>query len=257
MFFIQCIHLSLFTCSPYSFRHRPHSLNVLFSHQAPALLDEDYPIAIEITNNDDRPLDVIIDVLLQPVEIDKAGLHLPVSDETRTRLIFFRNPVQYIIHDNQRSCGLIKGIQCGIIAPGVSMTKTLFLVSAGSAADRTIDISVQSSIPTNPLAGGSPSESHASSGVSTPVGNDTSEILQTLVIPTAAAFWVTQNIEYFRSLHSAPPFADLGAFENESWHGGEAIVTTTIECSAACGVEIQSVKLMRQVVLPSLPVISY
>lgn len=208
------------------FRHRPHLLNVSFSHQAPALLDEEYPITIEITNNDDRSLEVVVDVLLQPVEIDKA--------------------VQCIMYNNQQSSGLIKGIQCGIIAPGVSIVKTLILVSAGSAGDRTIDISVQSNIPSNQLTRCSPSESHTSSGVSTPAVNDTSEILQTLVIPTATAFSVTQNVEYFRPLYPAPPLADLSAIENESWHGGEAVITTTIECSAACGVEIQVVKLMRQ-----------
>jgi len=161
------------------------------------------------------------------------------------------------MYNNQQSSGLIKGIQCGIIAPGVSIVKTLILVSAGSAGDRTIDISVQSNIPSNQLTECSPSESHTSSGVSTPAVNDTSEILQTLVIPTATAFSVTQNVEYFRSLYPAPPLADLFAIENGSWHGGEAVITTTIECSTACGVEIQVVKLMRQVTLPSLLVVTY
>ncbi|KAL4064245.1 Gryzun, putative trafficking through golgi-domain-containing protein [Scleroderma yunnanense] len=208
------------------FRHRPHLLNVSFSHQAPALLDEEHPITIEITNNDDRHLEIVVDVLLQPVEVDEA--------------------VQYIICNNQRSSGLIKGIQCGTIAPGVSVAKTLILVSTGTVGDRTIDISVQSNISSNQLLGPSPAESHTSSSDSTSAANDTSEILQTLVISTATAFAVTQGVEYFRSLQPALPLADLSAIENESWGGGEIVVTTTIECSAACGVEIQSVKLMRQ-----------
>lgn len=42
-------------------------------HQAPAYLDEEYPIVISIINEDHRPLDVLLDVLLQPTEIDEAG----------------------------------------------------------------------------------------------------------------------------------------------------------------------------------------
>ena len=42
-------------------------------HQSPAYLDEEYPIVISVINEDDRPLDVLLDVLLQPTEIDEAG----------------------------------------------------------------------------------------------------------------------------------------------------------------------------------------
>lgn len=54
-------------------RHRPHQLLVSVSHHAPAFLGEEYPILIEITNADDRDLDVAVDVLLQPTDIDHAG----------------------------------------------------------------------------------------------------------------------------------------------------------------------------------------
>ena len=56
-----------------SVRHRPHQLSISFSHHEPALLDEAYPIVVEITNTDDRALDVVVDVLLQPTEVDEAG----------------------------------------------------------------------------------------------------------------------------------------------------------------------------------------
>jgi hypothetical protein len=45
------------------------------SHKSPAYLDEDYPILIEVTNADDRELEVMADVLLQPTEIDGAGMY--------------------------------------------------------------------------------------------------------------------------------------------------------------------------------------
>ncbi|KAF9243228.1 Foie gras liver health family 1-domain-containing protein [Melanogaster broomeanus] len=93
-------------------RHRPHQLAISFSHPEPALLDEEYPITIEITNIDDRHLDVVVDVLLQPSEVDEA--------------------VQYIVLNDHKSSGLIKGIRFGTIAPGVSVAKTLLLISSGA-----------------------------------------------------------------------------------------------------------------------------
>jgi hypothetical protein len=47
---------------------------VSLSHHAPAFLDEEYPIVINITNADDRDMAVVIDVLLQPIDIDHAGM---------------------------------------------------------------------------------------------------------------------------------------------------------------------------------------
>lgn len=64
-----------------SVQHRPHELTISFSHQAPALLDEEYPIVIDVTNLDERHLDVVVDVLLQPTEVDEACMMFrPVLD---------------------------------------------------------------------------------------------------------------------------------------------------------------------------------
>jgi hypothetical protein len=60
----------------------PHSLNVSLIHQVPAYLDEEYAIVISITNEDDRALDVILDILLQPSEIDEAGAQTCVLIQT-------------------------------------------------------------------------------------------------------------------------------------------------------------------------------
>lgn len=42
-------------------------------HHAPAFLDESYPIVVQVTNTDSRAFDIVVDVLLQPTEIDDAG----------------------------------------------------------------------------------------------------------------------------------------------------------------------------------------
>ena len=77
--------LSLFICPPVlqfvliqrdrSVRHRPHAVKVSLTHNSPTYLDEEYPVTIEVTNADDRTLEVVADILLQPSEIEGAGEH--------------------------------------------------------------------------------------------------------------------------------------------------------------------------------------
>ena len=69
-----------------SISYRPHSLNVSLIHQVPAYLDEEYAIVISITNEDDRALDVILDILLQPSEIDEAGAPICLLIQTNADL---------------------------------------------------------------------------------------------------------------------------------------------------------------------------
>ena len=54
-------------------RWRNHRIQVAISHDGPAYIGEEFPIEINITNEDERELDVVLDVLLQPTEIDEAG----------------------------------------------------------------------------------------------------------------------------------------------------------------------------------------
>ncbi|KAI9568859.1 Gryzun, putative trafficking through golgi-domain-containing protein [Boletus coccyginus] len=213
-------------------RHRPHQLSISFSHHEPALLDEAYPIVIEITNTDDRALDVVVDVLLQPTEVDEA--------------------VQFISFDDQKSSGLIKGIQFGIVKPGVSLVKTLVLMSSGAPGDRTIDVSVQSSTTVQPPPP-SLAESHTRSPSPSEIldelqNRDTCEVLQTLLIPTSSVFMVRQDVAYQRSLRPPPALSDLSVLEGSHWEAhvnGEAVVTTVVECAAPCGVEVEKVVLCR------------
>lgn len=212
-------------------RHRPHELAVSLSHQAPALLDEEYPIVIDITNVDERHLDVIVDVLLQPTEVDQAA--------------------QHIIFDDQRSSGLIKGIRLGTIAPGVSAAKTLYLVGSGAPGDRTLDISIQSTAvqPGVTSKGDDDAEPRSSSSLSAHAAVDSCEKLQTIVIPTSRALAITYDVAYRRSKNAMPALADLSTVEDDFWddsYGGVAVVTTKIECSAPCGLVVESMKLHRQ-----------
>ncbi|KAG6382017.1 Gryzun, putative trafficking through golgi-domain-containing protein [Boletus reticuloceps] len=214
-------------------RHRPHQFSVSFSHQEPALLDEAYPIVIEITNTDDRALDIVVDVLLQPTEVDEA--------------------VQFLTFDGQKSSGLIKGVQFGTVQPGVSVVKTMVLVSSGAPGDRTIDISVQSRTTTEPVPSQSRSQARSpspslSETLDASQDYDMGEVLRTLLIPTSSVFVVHQDVAYQRSLRPPPALADLFVLEDphgEARAGGEAVVMTVVECAAPCGVELEKVALHR------------
>ncbi|KAG1830148.1 Gryzun, putative trafficking through golgi-domain-containing protein [Suillus variegatus] len=223
---IRFLQLGRDDCSSVVVRHRPHELAVSLSHQAPALLDEEYPIAIDITNVDERHLDVVVDVLLQPTEVDQAA--------------------QYIVFDDQRSSGLIKGIRLGTIAPGVSATKTLYLVGSGAPGDRMLDISIQSTSvqPESTSEGDDDAEPRSSSSLSEHATIDSCEKLQTIL-------WRSQyDVAYRRSKGAMPALADLSTVEDDFWddsYGGVAVVTTRIECLAPCGLVVESLKLHRQV----------
>lgn len=160
---------------------------------------------------------------------------------------------QYIIFDDHRSSGLIRGIRFGTIAPGVSATKTLHLVGSGAPGDRMIDISIQSTSVQAVFMteGGDDAEhSRSSSSSSAHATVDACEKLQTILIPTSRALSVTYDVVYRRSKNALPALADLSTVEDYVWDdscGGVATVAARIECSGPCGLMIESLKLHRQV----------
>ncbi|KAJ7209783.1 Gryzun, putative trafficking through golgi-domain-containing protein [Mycena pura] len=197
-------------------RNRPHNVLMLLSHKAPAYLNEDYPILIEVTNADDRELEVTADVLLQPTEIDGAE--------------------NVIALDGERSSSLIKGVSLGLLKPGVSIVKTLYLVSSGGAGDRMVDISIRSTAVVDV-----PPES--------PELQDMTETLQTLVVPTSEAIKVNFNVVYRWPLAARAGTADLRTYEHDFWDdsdGGQAVITAQMECVGPWSLEVESVKLVRQ-----------
>jgi hypothetical protein len=223
----------------FSVRHRPHNLLMSLSHQSPAYMNEDYPIVINITNADDRELDVVADVLLQPSETDDAGMCLPLQTRwVHTQIVCCA--VNSIILDNESSSGLIKGVAFGVLAPGVSVLKTLYLVNTGAAGDRMLDVSIQSRSTAIPEALTSESSEL----------QDMSETLQTLIVPTVDPIKVTYGVEYRRALGPRAGLADLRTFEGEFWDdgdGGEAMVNARMECVGPWGLEVESIQLQTQV----------
>ncbi|KAF7792767.1 hypothetical protein EIP86_003865 [Pleurotus ostreatoroseus] len=206
-------------------RHRPHNVQVSLSHQAPAYVGEEYPIVIEVINADDRTLEITTDVLLQPSEIEAA--------------------VHSISYDKESWTNLIKGVSFGVLAPGVSVLKTLYLNSSGAAGDRVIDISIQSR---NTADAPAPAISPLSPKSPAVQAADTGETLRTVVVPTVSPIEAETSVMYSRSRNAQPPLADLETYDHEFWEdgvGGEATVVTSWRCVGPHGLHIESVKMIK------------
>ncbi|KAG8957730.1 hypothetical protein FRC03_009851 [Tulasnella sp. 419] len=182
-------------------RPKPHLLDLQFEHPSPAYMNERYPIQMNIKNNDERELELIVDVLLQPSE-----------DESVNRILF----------EDQESTSLIKGLSFGTVAPGQIVTKTMFLVSSGTPGNRILDISIQSkaickspSFPTSTL---SPHDSPAS---------DTSETLETLMVPVKQPITSHTETAYHRLAGPLRSLLDLTLFDHGVFNPSVQAITTT------------------------------
>ncbi|KAI8973973.1 Gryzun, putative trafficking through golgi-domain-containing protein [Trametes punicea] len=205
-------------------RWRSHQVQVAISHEGPAYVGEEFPIEICITNEDDRELDVVLDVLLQPTEMDEA--------------------VNYIAIDDQRSTSLLKAISGGMLAPGASVIKKLYLINAGVPGERVIDISVQSQSteqpPVSPVSPASPTA---------PPLADRTETLRTLSVAAVRPVEMEHAVVYRRPTRPQPGLADLTTFEGgtrDESAAVEAVVTSTVAVVAPSGLVIESVILHRK-----------
>ncbi|KIK09233.1 hypothetical protein K443DRAFT_671719 [Laccaria amethystina LaAM-08-1] len=204
--------------------HVPHQLDVSLVHHAPAFLDESYPIVVQVTNTDSRTFDIVVDILLQPTEIDDA--------------------VNYIVVDDQQSSGLIKGIQFGVLGPGASGKKTIHLFNSGAGGERMIDVSIQSR----------PNDSEDETNEDDDnendlLSDDKTETLRTLVIPTVNPFKVTSDVSYRHKQEPWPGLANLQTFDAKFWddrRGGEAIASMKFECTGPWNLLLDSVTLERE-----------
>jgi len=155
--------------------------------------------------------------------------------------------VNWIVVDGERSTSLIKGINLGVLAPGVSATKTMHLFNTGAGDHRMVDVSIQTDTATTAAEDGqdeSESEDEQDSVL------DTMEHLKMLIIPTVNPLQVTQTVSYRRNLDSWSGLADLETFDEKNWddgRGGEALVMATMSCVGPWSLTIQNVELERRV----------
>ncbi|KAF8633400.1 hypothetical protein AX17_004571 [Amanita inopinata Kibby_2008] len=205
-------------------KHRPHNIRVSLMHRAPAYLNEHYPIQIEVTNDDMQELDITVDTLLLPSEIDDA--------------------INAIMMNDERSTSLIKGIPFGTLQPGASCVKTLHLIGSGAPGHRVLDISVRS----RPVMHDRRNVEDPASEESGLSEDDTTETLHTVVVPTVDPFKISHDIVYKRSSREWPGLVDLKMLESDYWddRGGEAIVDVRVETLGPWSIEVEGIALERE-----------
>jgi hypothetical protein len=157
---------------------------------------------------------------------------------TRRYIKISRWPVNTIVLEDERSTGFIKGVSFGVLASGVRVTKPLYLLNTGAAGNRMVDISVQS----RPTGSEETDDSLEF--------QDVTETLQTLIVPTVDSIEINQTVTYSHSPSEWPGLADLSTFDTGFWDdrfGGEALITSKITCVGPSEIEIESIRLEREV----------
>ena len=147
-----------------------------------------------------------------------------------------------IVLDDERSAGFIKGVSFGVLASGARILKTLYLVNTGAAGNRMVDISVQS-------------RSTSSEATNDDLESlDVTEILQTLLVPTMDPIEISHSVTYTRPISEWLGLADLRTFDTSFWDdrcGGEALINSKMIYAGPSDIEIESIRLEREVRLSS------
>lgn len=131
--------------------------------------------------------------------------------------------------DDEHSQSLIKHVTLGTITPGATTFKTLYLKNTGGVGDRVLDISIQSR---------------------SPIAQDTSEVLRTLIVPTVAPVKVEYGTKYLFARGPLPVLTELHTYESDHWddgEGGEALVRARMVCMGPWGVSVETARLFRKV----------
>jgi hypothetical protein len=83
-----------------------------------------------------------------------------------------------------------------------------------------------------------------------PIAQDTTEVLRTLVVPTVAPMEVDYGVKYLFARGPLPGLTELHTYESDHWddgEGGEALVRARIVCLGPWGVSVETVRLVRKV----------
>ncbi len=151
-----------------------------------------------------------------------------------------------ISYDQETWSNLIKGMSFGVLAPGISVIKTLYLKSSGAVGDRVVDISVQSrNVAAVPVLIASPVSPKSPALIA-----DTGETLRTLVVPTVEPITASFNVSYCRSTKPQLGLADLSTYDEGYWDesdGGEATITAVWTCIGPHDIKVESLKLVKEV----------
>jgi len=147
-----------------------------------------------------------------------------------------------MVVDGEKSSSLIKGIQLGVVAPGVSTIKTVHLFNTGAGGDRMVDVSIQTKTVSSESQDNEAWEDGGEDG-------DAMEHLNLLVVPTVNPIEVTHGILYRRTLDPWAGLANLATFEDsysDNRRGSEATVTLTMSCVGRWGLLIENIEFEKK-----------
>ena len=132
--------------------------------------------------------------------------------------------------EDERSSGLIKGIEFGTIHPGETSIKVLYLSMSGAAGPRIIDISIQSRVDTEEIT-----------------QND-SEILKTVTVQGLLPFSWETDVTYFHPVDNPAPWLDLSQIDAERHRiEAEALMAIKLKLESPWELFVQSIRLIEKV----------
>ncbi|KAM0752891.1 hypothetical protein T439DRAFT_323501 [Meredithblackwellia eburnea MCA 4105] len=188
-----------FSCSVY---HRNLQVTAIIDHKAPAYLDEEFDIDIDVQNDDAVEIEVFLDILLQPGEDDS------------------QNQIKV---DERSSFSYIKEVPLGVLAPSSKLSKTIRLLSIGSPGERQLDVSIRA----QPTLLGETSLPSTSSANSIPTST---EILQTLTIPAVPPIFASFDTHFHHRRRPGKHLLDFS--QPDGWDGATEVTLIAKLCSA-------------------------
>ncbi|GAA5977298.1 hypothetical protein JCM11641_000058 [Rhodosporidiobolus odoratus] len=184
--------------------------------EGPAYLGEEFPVSVEVVNEDDCDVQVFLVLFLQP------------GDE---------GVDNRVLVDDQSSASIVESLSLGSLAPGASLSKTFDLSSRGPPGIRHVDVTIRA-IPTL-----SADESSSSSPSLLPAAIPSpTEVTRTLSIPAIQPFGATFDTQLYPKRRPVKPLLDLT--EPDGWEGAsEAALAARLQAVGPSELEVLAIQV--------------
>ncbi|BGP12883.1 hypothetical protein JCM10213v2_000800 [Rhodosporidiobolus nylandii] len=177
-----------------------------------AYLGEDFPIDVEVSNEDELDVQVFLVLFLQPGD---DGAH------------------NRVLVDSQSSTSVIESLSLGTLTPGASLRKTFHLTSLGPPGTRFVDVTVR----TIPTLSASSASSPPPAAIPSPA-----EVTRTLAIPAVHPVLAAFDTQMFHRRRPLKPLPDLQ--EPDGWEGAqEAQLVARLQAAGPWDIEVVGMRL--------------
>ncbi|GAA5850035.1 hypothetical protein JCM8547_000988 [Rhodosporidiobolus lusitaniae] len=186
--------------------------------EGPAYLGEQFPIDVNVKNEDEVDVQVFLVLFLQPGD-----------DGTQNRVLVDEHP----------STSVIESLSLGTLTPGSSLRKTFYLESLSLPGARNVDVTIRT-IPTlsDDTSSSSSSSSLAPSAIPSPA-----EVTRSLSIPTVQPILAAFDTQLFHRRTPVKPLLDLS--EPDGWEGAsEAMVAARLVAAGPWDVQVHGLRLI-------------